>query len=299
MVKIDKNLEWNRESLDGAFTILMYELDKDELIKELKHKLGLISKIKNTFKKVKLNDRLYEFLVQVEKSSIQSYSNVVLIGSTGPIIYKLDKKDIEILKEFSIPNFTIENSENFNIKWLVDLFENFKFYDIIINNSSGMTHWMGNLNKKKIIKQNINLEYIKNLNSGWFFVGKIQPEFKTKYLIEHYQNIMPWSEIIQNIEKYEMGKKIVHLQEQLDKIENQGDKFIFGDDIYEYIENYNVKELYIHYNYKKDFDNKIIEKCLISNINFNIIEINSISSNNDASQILLKNYSGLLGVKYF
>ena len=309
MVNIDKNLEYVRESQDSAFTLLMYELSKDDLINELKHKLALISNIKNSFKRIKLNDRLYEYLVQIEKSSNKIYSQIVLIGSKntfetdlnneGIIVYKLEKKEINILKEYSIPKFTIENNEYFNIKWLNDIFNNFKFYNIIINNSNTINHLNGNLNKKKIIKQNCNVDYIKNISSEWFFVGKIQPQYKNKYLIEHYPNNMSWSEIILNIEKFEMKKKIIGLQEQFDKMINQSDKFIFGNDIYEYIENYNIKELYIHLKIKNNFENKIIEKNLTSKINFNIIEIDSIDDSNNASYILLKNYSGFLGIKYF
>lgn len=299
MVNIDKNLQWVREAQDSAFTILMYDISKDDLINELKHKLAVISNIKNTFKRAKLNDRLYDYLIQVEKSSIQSYSQIVLIGSSGPIIYKLDKSEINLLKEYSIPKFTIQNDEHFNIVWLIDLFENFKFYDVIINNSNTLVHWSGNFYKKKIIKQNVNLDYIKSLNSGWFFIGKMQPQFKTKFLIENYQNNIQWNEIITNIEKFEMKKKIQTLQEEFDKIIVQSDEFIFGDDVYEHIENYNIKDLYIHKNVKKAFDDKIIEKDLISNLNFNIIEIDNIDNNIDASHLLLKNYSGFLGIKYF
>ena len=91
MVQIDKNLAYKRESHTASFTLLMYNLSKDDLIIEIKHKLALISTIKNTFRKVKLNDRLYEYLVGIEKSSIQIYSQIVLIGS-DTYIYKLDKK---------------------------------------------------------------------------------------------------------------------------------------------------------------------------------------------------------------
>ena len=113
MVNIDKSLEFIRESQDSAFTILMLEISKDDLISELKHKLALLSNIKNTFKKIKLNDRLYEFLIMVEKSSIQIYSQIVLIGSIGITIYKLDKKEINILKEYSIDKFNNPNLYNF------------------------------------------------------------------------------------------------------------------------------------------------------------------------------------------
>jgi len=61
MVQIDKNLVYKRKSHTASFTILMHNLSKDNLIVELKRKLTLISTIENTFRKVKLNDRLYEY----------------------------------------------------------------------------------------------------------------------------------------------------------------------------------------------------------------------------------------------
>ncbi len=302
MVQIDKNLAYKRESQNAAFTLLMWELSKEELITELKHKLALISTIKNTFKKVKLNDRLYEYLVGIEKSSTQSYSQIVLIGSDTHI-FKLDTKDIGMLKEYSIPKFSIQNDEYFNLPWLIDLFENFKFYEIIINNSNTLTHWEGNLNKKKIIKQNPNTEYIKNLSVGWFWVGKMLPQNKTKYLIEHYpnnQNNMCWADIIEQIEILEMKKKINELDKHFDNMTLNSDKYIYGSDVYDMIEQYNIKELFIHEKIKKEFNDKISEKDLSSNINFNIIYINSIENGpSDKANIFLKNYSGILGVKYY
>jgi len=302
MVQIDKNLAYKRESQNASFTLLMWDFPKDELIKELKHKLALISTIKNTFKKVKLNDRLYGYLVEIEKSSIQSYSQIVLIGSDTHI-FKLDKKDIEILKEYSLPKFSIQNDEYFNITWLSDLFENFKFYDIIINNSNVLTHWQGNLNKKKIIKQNINQDYIKNLSVGWFWVGKMLPQNKTKYLLEHYpnnQNNMNWENIIEQIEILEMKKKLTELDKHFEAMTLNSDKYIYGLDVYDMIEQFNIKELFIHEKNKKDFNDKISEKDLSSNLNFNITYINSISNEqSDKANIFLKNYSGILGIKYF
>jgi hypothetical protein len=310
MVLIDKSLAWKRESHTASFTLLMWNLDKDTLIAELKHKLALISTIKNQFRKIKLNDRLYEYLVSIEKSSNQSYSQIVLIGSETYIL-KLDSKDINMLKEYSIPQFNIQNDEFFNIKWLTDLFENFKFYDVILNDqkTNKLTHMQGNMGKKKIIKQNVGLEYIKNLNTNWFMVGKLSSEYKTKYLVEHWTNSsnssnssnnMSWIDIIEKIEILEMKKKIDILDKHFEAIVVNSDKYIFGFDVYEMIYQYNIKELFIHKKVIEDFNNKIIEKDLSSNLNFNIIEINSFDDDqSNSSNIFLKNYSGILGIKYY
>ena len=204
-----------------------------------------------------------------------------------------------MLKEYSINNFTIQNDEYFNIEWLIDLFENNIFYDIVINNSNIITHWNGNLYKKKIIKQSVNQDYLKNLNVSWFLFGKQQYQIKNKFLIEHFPNTINWSDIMMEINKYEMKKKIKILEEHLDKIQHDASKFIFGDDIYEYIEQYNIKELFLHNDIKKKFNDIIIEKSIESNINFPIILIDLIDKNQNGSNILLKNYSGILGIKYY
>lgn len=298
MVNIDNNLKYKRESQDSAFTILMWEISRDELISELKHKLSLISNIKNSFKRVKLNDRLYEYLVQIEKSSINNYSQIVLIGSQIHII-KLSKSDIKTLQEYQIPKITIVNEEYFQIDWLLDLFDNFKFYDIIINNSNIYSHWEGNMYKKKQISKSVNLEYIKNLNTNWFMVGKLVLPTKNKFMLEHFPNNMSWEEIIRQIDKFEMKKKILQLQIHLDNISLDESKYIFSTDIFDLIEQYNVKELYVHSEVKKKFDDTIGEKDLSTNINFPIILIESIDKNQDASHFLLKNFSGILGIKYY
>lgn len=304
MVQIDKSLAWKRESHTASFTLLMWNLDKDTLIAELKHKLALISTIKNQFRKIKLNDRLYEYLVSIEKSSIQLYSQVVLIGSETHI-FKLDTKDISMLKEYSIPQFTIQNDEFFNIKWLIDLFENFKFYDVIVNDAktNNLTHIQGNMGKKKIIKQNVNLEYVKNLTTNWFMVGKLLPQYKTKYLLEHWtnnSNNMNWTDIMEKIEILEMKKKIDKLDKHFDSMALNSDKYIFGQDVYEMIYQFNIKELFVHKKVMEDFNNKIAKKDLSSNLNFNIIEIDSFDNDqSNKANIFLKNYSGILGIKYY
>lgn len=307
MVQIDKSLAYLRESNNASFTLLMWNFSKDELVSELKHKLALISTIKNTFKKVKLNDRLYQYLGVIEKSSIQTYSQIVLIGAQT-YIYKLESSDITMLREYSIPKFTISNDEYFNIEWLIDLFENFKFYDVIINNSNVLTHYQGNLNKKKIIKQNANTDYIKSLTTEWFMVGKLMPQNKTKFMIDNLSSSLQssssnpdWKNIISQIEIRETNKKLVELNKHYENMAINPDKYVFGlDDITEMIFQFNIKELYIHENIKKNFYDKIVEKDLSSNINFNIITIDSIDSNpSNPSNMFLKNYSGILGIKYY
>jgi Gpi18-like mannosyltransferase len=117
-------------------------------------------------------------------------------------------------------------------------------------------------------------------------------------MIEHYPNNANWNEIINFIEEFEMKKLIDELDTHFTNIKLNSDKYIFGNDIFDYIEMYNVEKLYLHDKVKKDFQDKIIQKDLVPNINFKIININKISTN-DSSDTLLKDYSGFLAIKYY
>lgn len=300
MVIIDKELGKIKETQDSAFTILMWDLSKDDLISELKHKLALISNIKNTHKRIKYNDRIYKYLAQVEKSSIKTHSQIVFIGSEEPIVIKLEKSDIKTLQDFSIEKFTIENGEDFGIERLIDLFENFIFYNVIVSNSNSLTHMEGNSNKKRIVEKNVSLEYLKNLNSQWFFIGKMPPQYKNKYCEGEINDLKPnpsWNEIMEKINQIQTEKNANILQEHLNKMQLNSDKFIFGNDIWNAIEQYNIQTLFLHIEKKKYFDDKIVEKDLTTNINFQIILVGK--SDILASDILLKDYLGIIGIKYY
>jgi hypothetical protein len=110
---------------------------------------------------------------------------------------------------------------------------------------------------------------------------------------------MPWSDIIININNYEMKKKIKILEEHFDKIPNEISKYAFGDEIYDLIDQYNIKELFLHNDIKKKFNDIVIEKNIENNMNFQITIISSVDKNYGGSEILLKDYSGMLGIKYF
>ena len=58
-----ENIRDNHESL---FTIMIYNTSKEIFVKDLNDRLKKIQEIKNSFKKKKLNDRLYKFIQKIE-----------------------------------------------------------------------------------------------------------------------------------------------------------------------------------------------------------------------------------------
>jgi hypothetical protein len=298
MVFINKNLSYKRDNHESLFTILLHNFTKEEFISDLKDKLNQIKSIKNSFKRIKLNDRIFNLMQQVENNKIHIFNHIILVSDD--IIYiNLESDDIKLLKEYDIPKYTFEYGEYFNIEWLTDLFNNFNFYNIVINNNNKFTYYKGNSYKKKIVAKDTNIEYVKIISEPFFYIGKPNTLIKNKNMLETIPIFNSWFDIIENINKYEMKKRIIIFQELLDKMSTDPDKFIFGSDIYEFIEQYNVKELYIHADSKKQFDDNIINKELTDNMNFSIIIISSDPKTYDASNILLKNYNGILGIKYY
>lgn len=303
MPTIDNNLSKIRDNNESLFTILIYDTTSEEFISDLKKRLDKVKDISNTFKRKKLNDRIYKLLTLIENSNKDSYNNIILVHDE-PIFIDLTNTDIKMLREYSINKYTFEYGEYFNIVWLKDLFENLIFHNVIIFNSNQYTHWNGNMYKKKKVSQTSSQDYIKNLNSNFYLFGKINGfivnKFTNKNLLDYNPNITNWFEVIEHINKLKIKANTKLLDDVLATLSTESDKFIFGNDIYESIECYNVKEIYLHEQTKKQFYNLIEEKGLNDNINFNIILIDTFDkSKTDSSTNLLNNFSGIIGIKYF
>ncbi len=299
MVKFSPNLKFTRDNNESLFTILIYDTDKEKFLLDLKKRLEKIKDIKNAFKRQKLNDRLYKFIVTIENTNKDIFNSIFLVSDTCEQ-FDLTDKEIKMLREYSIPQYTFEFGEYFKIDWLVDLFDNFDFYDVVIFNSGQYTHFNGNLNKKKKINQTSSQDYIKNLNTSFYLIGKI-PNFKPiKQVIEHIQNNITWQEIMEVIRKNNIKKLVTKFDDFILGIQTNPDKFIFGSDVYEQIENYNIKELWLHKEQVDIFNKNVLEKNLLDNINFNIIIIETIDKKIiDGSTKLLGDFGGMVGEKYY
>jgi len=284
-----ENIRDNHESL---FTIMIYNTTKEIFLKDLNDRLKKIQEIKNSFKKKKLNDRLYKFIQKIELDNKDIYNNVFFV-SDDILSYTLTKKDYIILKEWNIVNYMFMYDEYYKLEYLKDLLTNMKFYDIIINN----THYKGNLNKKKIIKDKLNTEYLKTLSLPFFYCGKLPKDMNNKNMIENLDVSTSWNEAIELINQTEIKNENIKLQAFLD--ESNKDKYIYKAEIYDEIENYNIKLLFVHKEIKELFLKEIKERNLLQNLNFEINYINSIKGVNDSSTTLKNDYCGFIGLKYY
>lgn len=196
MPVIDKKYSFIRDGHESLFTILIYDTDKEKFYLDLKKRLEKIKDIKNTFKRQKLNDRLYKLISNVESSQKLYYNNIILVSDEIKFI-DLTPNDLKMLREFSIPTYTFDYGESFKIDWLIGLFENFTYYDVVIFNSNQCSHFMGNQYKKKKISQTScnPQDFIKGITNKFYFVGKVNGLKPVSNLVEHIQNNMSWEEI--------------------------------------------------------------------------------------------------------
>jgi hypothetical protein len=285
-------LENTRDNHESLFSIMIYNINKEIFLKDLNDRLKKIQEIKNSFKKKKLNDRLYKFIQKIELDNKDIYNNVFLI-SDDILCFNLTKKDFLLLKEWNVNNYMFMYDEYFKLEYFKDLLTNVNFYDIIINN----THFKGNLNKKKIIKDKPSLEYLKTLSVPFFYCGKLPKDMNNKNMIENLNVLTSWNDTIELINQNEIKNENSKLQTFLDEINK--DKYIYKSEIYDEIENYNIKLLYVHKEIKELFIEEIKKRNLIQNLNFEINYIKTIKGIEDSSNKLLKDYCGFIGLKYY
>ena len=295
--------------MNHLFSIYIYNKRVNEVIDFFQEELEKAKKINNPIKKHKINNRLFNFIKYLENNYNENDTlNMIFLLDEKVINYTLNKTEIAIANEFNFPKIFVKCDNNFCIDYFIDLFYNLTFiYGIKINK-----------NEYSLLKLNKNKS--KTLESG-----KINNEEKLNEIIEkirinenykdiivvvgsNYKKIVNKKVIINNennniydiYQNEVMKENNILLKKRLDELKNEKtnyDLFIFGKlklEIKESIENYIVKELYIEEKKLEKLKTFIDEEYF----NFTIIPIKSIEDG-DIASIFIKDYNGLMAIKYF
>lgn len=305
------------ESTESLFSILIYNKKIDEIIKFTEDQLDKAKNISNPIKKNKVNNRLFSFLKYLRDNyeSIEDYIvNSIFLINDKVFEYKLSKDEIKIAHEYSFQKVYFKSDIKFHISYFIDFFYNFDFIHTIKVNKNELSIIKLNKNKEK------ELEKLKlnNENNIIESIDKIRKIYNYNDYIVVYgnntllskliniKNIIIKKDLINKDEIYDlyeneiMKKNIIDLEKRMNDIKNVNtniDLYIFGKlkiEIKDAIESYSIKELYI--------ENKKLEKLkeFIDNdlLNFKIIPIKSLEVG-DSADIFIKDYNGLMGIKYF
>ncbi len=313
---MDKLLEHKNkiDTTETLISIYIYDKKKCEIINYYKDQLEKAKNITNPIKKHKINNRLYNFINYIENNYLDENEilNKIYFIEDNIIEYNLTKDEIKIAKEFKFIQLYYKTDSYFHIEYFIDLFHNINFhYNIKINKNDLylnkynrnkeidiQTHKINNETKIieviNYIRQTINYKDIIIIHGNSPYINKIQNKQDT--IIEN--TFLSKEDCYKIIEENIMKDNFIQLDKRINELQNNPDLYVFGKlnkEIKESVELYLLKELYIE---EKKL-NKL--KSIINNdsyFNFKIIPIKSIKGG-DTGDIFIKNYNGIMGIKYF
>lgn len=318
------NVYFKEVELDKfSYTVLINSTKLDEIINQISKKIdGINKKSMDSFKKKKINDRLFALKTKLENIyKIEDDLNIFILVNENIEIFPLSKKDIQFCKEWNISKFLfIQNGIDINsydgthesiVKFINEFISTDKVKTVFkFDKSSFSVNQIDSTKSKTIESHSINEELIKTLISKYNpfvvyglnpYVKKMTSENKTDSIQASYKNLSK-DEILELINKHE----IIENQQKfksvfLDNINNPAydEKFLFGPKEVSWgLNNYMVKHLFINpklfTNFKNSDDSSIRE--LISNIKITIVQP---IETGDLGFTLNKNYGGTVALKYY
>ncbi len=307
------NIEESNETL---FSIIINNKKVKEVIDYFQDELEKAKKINNPIKKNKINNRLFNFIKYLETNYNEEVSlNSIFLLHDKIIVHELNKSEMETSEYYNFPKIFIKCDTKFSIEYFIDLFYNFNFIYAIKINKNEYNIIKLNKNKMKLLQNGkVNneekiIELIENIrkneNSKDYIIlygnsiilNKFENFNKKVILIKELLNN---DDLYKNYENEIIKENNNLLKKRLDELKNENtnyDLFVFGKlkfEIKDAIESYMLKELYIE-------DKKLEKlKTFISDefLNFKIYSIKSLYPGDDASTFI-KDYNGLMGIKYF
>jgi len=311
-----KNYKNIIDTTETLLSLIIYNKKVSSIIKFLEEQLDKAKNISNLMKKHKINNRLFtlnKFIKEVYNED--DIINSIFFVHDKIIEYKLNKQEISTALKYNFLNIYYKTDNIFYIDYFIDLFYNFEFiYAFKINKNELIIKELNKNKESDIIKTTISneskiSEEIDKIRKDYkniiiifgnsIFLNKIENMIANKNIIL-IKEFISRENIFNLYENEIMKKNHILLEKKLNDLKNNKtniDLYIFGKlklDIKNAIEEYSIKELYIE-------DKKLDKLKLIVNeslLNFKIIPI-KILENGDIADIFIKNYNGIMAIKYF
>lgn len=294
-----------RDKFESNYTIIINSLTINDITSLLYKKLEHINQIKDTIRRKYLNDRIYsliEYFKQFEPDNVNT--GLYLLGKDIDVI-NLNKTYINILKEWSMPNFIFRNGEFFDIDYINSIFFDNDYHDVIKIMNKKLTHTQLNPNKKRIIldqdlSPEFNLvEYINKNTKGKCLlhgVSSITKNFKICDNVILHTNALTDDEIFHEYKKDRMLQVHKEVEEIFGHLMNEKmmHRVLVGKDIQQAIK---LNQLKILYCTPKMIKN-VTERVPLDLQTFKIIEVLTLEKG-DIGDTLGINYNGAIGLTYF
>ena len=313
ILKKYQSLSENHETL---ITIIIINKKIPEIVNYFENELSKAQKISNPQKKNKINNRLYNFINIISAElELEKTINSIFLLSDSMIEYKLTDPEIQVAKEYNLPKIFMKTGNSFCIEYILDFFYNFDFIFSIKLNNNELCILKSNKNKEKIIDtskittDNKIVECVDQIRKNELYKELIIIHGKSQFIskiaiikkcIVINDKFLSKEEIFIIYENELYRKNNEQLEKRLNDLNNSNtnlDLYIFGKlkiEIKEAIEMYIIKELYIEEHKLEKLKICIDDACF----NFKIYLIKSLEYG-DVAESFIKNYNGLMGIKYY
>jgi len=302
------------ENNETLITIYIYNKNVLEIITLFEKELEKAKNINNPIKKNKISNRYYSLIKKLNELDEEYIINSIFLINDDIFEYKLNNNEINTIIEYKLKEVFFITDTYFHISYLLDIFTNFDFiYSICLSKSNAQLIKL-NENKNKIVYEN----KINNENDLNEIIIKCKNEYNYKNVIIIYGESLLFNKletnktyiILNEIRKYNEIYSIYQekiyknnlelLEKKLNELNNEKtnlDLFVFGRlkmEIKDAVEAYSVKELYI-----EERKLELLKDILDTEyFNFKIILIKSFQTG-DIGDKFIKDYKGLMGIKYF
>jgi len=314
-MEILKNYKKYQENRNTLITLYFYETSKENALNYIQKELNKCSTIQNTSIKNKLNNRLYQLKLKIEKINDDLLLSSIYLLHDEIIEYKFNIHEKQVFIDYKLKPISIWNEEIFKIDYLIDIFYNFDFYYTCciqknhfdlkkINNTKNKYLNRIKFSNEKTLIENINLTIAEHkinelyIHSNTNLIKTLVNEKNKKYTC--FEEEFDDERIMISIKNNSYQKNNQLLEKKLNEMNNQNtnlDLFVFGrlkKEILEAIECFSLKELYI-----EERKLNILQESLDDSFfNFKIIPIVSLKDGDIASKFI-NDYKGLMGIKYF
>jgi hypothetical protein len=300
-------MSWEEINESGKlyYTILIYGKLVNDVKKKLLDDLDKVNKrMKDAYKKKIINNRLYQ-IIKVLDSQFKDNDilNCIILSGRNLNYFTLSQNELKLCNKWNIKNFYIEYDDKFRIKYLKNLFSENKINLIFEFNGDVINI----IELDKVKSRFIDKINVDNYNEILDLIEKNNPKIihgigstikKLKDLNNVYYKRLSSEEINDIINKMEINEsQNILKKEVLNQLSNPAfdNKFLFGKkEVSNGIMDYMIKKLYITSSLMRQLRKNISKDYL----NFEILEVDSLESG-DIGYIFLKDYDGIIGLKYY
>lgn len=300
---------------ESVLSIMIYKKSFDWVIETIQSTLEKIKKIDNSVKRSKLSNNYFNLKQFIE----DFYSGQVICSlffvNEKVYEYKLNKDECKVIEEYKIRDYLSYSEAKYKNDYFYDLFYNFDFqYSFMIQkNEYIIKKW--NQNKYKVVESG---KISASLKDNYESIRKVHNHKNNIYIygnhVKSIKEVITYSNPKVILDKDDYGRnelneihekeeiKATHLilQSRLNDLQNESkiDLYVFGKlkfEIKDAIEAYLIKELFIQ---KEKYEKLLTFIEDKSAFNFKVYFVDKIE-NGDIGDTFIKNYNGIMGLKYY